>query len=134
CATPHGPLPRSAPAFPDYEPVVVAGIQQRNGTARRDGIVDLVKETYDSELDEFHSWTIDVTVTLFESAARAVRDLDSSCYSFAHGGAPDGRIRWQDGVYCAAPVVRRPNDPENLYQPTELYSSWVFVRRDRIVL
>jgi hypothetical protein len=121
-------------AFADYQPIVIGGVQLQNGSVRGDGIVDLVRETYDSELDEFHSWSVDVTVTLFDTGARAERDLDSTCHSFAHGGASGSPVRWQDGVYCATPVVRRPTDPQNQYQPSSLYSSWVFVRRDRIVL
>jgi hypothetical protein len=120
--------------FPDYDAVVVDGVQQWNGQARSDGVVDLVKETYDSELDETHSWFVDVTVTLFDSSARATRVLDSSCHSFARGGASGNPVRWQDGVYCASSVVHRRTDPSNQYLPSNLYSSWVFVRRDRVVL
>jgi hypothetical protein len=121
-------------AFPDYEALVIGGVQQRTGKARRDGVVDLVKKTYDSELDEFHSWTVDVSMSRFDTPAEAARDLDSSCYSFSRGGASGNPVRWQDGVYCTSPIVHLRNDPLNLYLPANLYSSWVFVRRDRIVL
>jgi hypothetical protein len=121
-------------ALPDYEALVIGGVQQRTGKARQDGVVDLVKKTYDSELDEFHSWTVDVSVSLFDTPAQAARDLDSSCYSFSRGGASGNPVRWQDGVYCTSPIVHLRNDPLNLYLPANLYSSWVFVRRDRIVL
>jgi hypothetical protein len=121
-------------AFPDYEAVVVGGVQQWNGQTRSDGVVDLVKETYDSELDASHSWFVDVTVTLFDSPERATRVLDSSCHSFARGGASGYPVRWQDGVYCASSVVHRRTDPLNLYLPTNFFSSWVFVRRDRVVM
>lgn len=121
-------------AFPDYEALVIDGVQQWNGQARLDGVVDLVMETYDSELNDAHSWSVDVTVTLFDSSARAARVLDSSCQSFARGGASGNPVRWQDGVYCASSIVRRRTDPLNLYLPSNLYSSWLFVRRDRVVL
>ena len=96
--------------------------------------MDLVKKTYDTELDESHSWTVDVSVTLFDTSEQATRELDSSCYSFSRGGASGGPVRWQNGVYCASPIVHRRTDPLKLYLPANLYSSWVFVRRDRIVL
>jgi hypothetical protein len=121
-------------AFPDYEAVVIGGVQQRNGQPGRDGVVDFVRKTYDSELDEFHSWTVDVSVSLFETPAGAARDLDSSCDSFSRGGASGNPVRWQDGVYCASSIVHLRNDPLKLNLPANLYSSWVFVRRDRIVL
>ena len=121
-------------AFADYEAVVIDGIQQWNGQPRLDGIVDLVTETYGSELDEAHSWFVDVTVTLFDSSARAGRVLDSSCHSFARGGASGNPVRWQDGLYCASSVVHRRTDPSNSYLPSNLFSSWLFVRRDRVVL
>lgn len=121
-------------AFPDYEAVVIGGVQQRSGQSRRDDVVDLVKKTYDTELDESRSWTVDVSVSRFDTAARAARDLDSSCYSFSRGGASGNPVRWRDGVYCASSIVHLRNDPLNLYLPSNLYSSWVFVRRDRIVL
>src|SRR5262245_27328608 len=74
-------------AFPDWEPLVIGTVQQSNRTQRKDGVVELVKKSYDSELDEASRWVVDVSVTLFVSPARAARDLDSSCYSQAHGGA-----------------------------------------------
>ena len=120
--------------FPDYEALVIGGVQQRNGQDRRDGVVDLVKKTYDSELDESHTWTVDVSVSRFDTPARAALDLDSSCYSFSRGGASGSPVRWRDGVYCASSIVHLRTDPLNLYFPSNLYSSWVFVRRDRIVV
>lgn len=120
--------------FPDYEALVNGGVQQRNGRAGPDGVVDLVKKTYDTELDEFHSWTVDVSVSLFDSSARAAEDLDSSCDSFSRGGASGSPVRWQDGLYCISSIVHHRNDPLNLHLPANLYSSWVFVRNNRIVV
>ncbi len=128
------PSIRLSSAFPDYEALVRGTIQERTGQVRRDGVVDLVKKTYDSELDEFRRWTVDVSVTLFDTSEQAARDLDSSCYSFARGGASGNPVRWQDGRYCASSIVHLRNDPLNLYLPSNLYSSWVLVRRDRLVV
>lgn len=122
-----------ASAFPDYEALVIDGVQQRSGQARQDSVVDLVKKTYDSELDESHSWTVGVSVSRFDTSARAARDLDSSCYSFSRGGASGNPVRWRDGAYCVSSIVHLRNDPLN-HMPSNIYSSWVFVRRDRIVV
>ena len=121
------------PAFPDYEALVLAGVPRTMGGARPDGVVDRFAETYDWEQNVARSWSIDVSVTLFDTAARAVRDLDSSCNSFAVGGAW-GPIRWEEGLYCVSTVMQRPTDPRNNYTLADFYTSWVFVRRDRIVL
>jgi hypothetical protein len=120
--------------FSDYDALVIGGIQQWNGQPRTDGVVDLVKQTYDSELDGAHRWFVDATVTLFDSAAHAARDIDSSCYPYARGGAAGGGVRARKGVYCVSPVTLMRTDPQNLYLPAKVYSSWVFVRRDRIVV
>src|SRR5262245_56601451 len=66
-------------AFPDYEALVRGGVQQRNGKPSRGGIVEQVKKTYDTELDESNSWSVDAIATLFDTAASASRDLDASC-------------------------------------------------------
>jgi hypothetical protein len=129
-----GPAVRLSAALPDYEALVIGGVQQRTGQAGPDGVVDLVKKTYDTELDEFHSWTVNVSVSLFDTSTRAARDLDSSCDSFSRGGAAGSPVRWQDGAYCASSIDHRRSDSTNLYLPSNLYSSWVFVRRDRIVV
>jgi hypothetical protein len=121
-------------AFPDYEAPVIGRVQERNGQLRRDGVVDLVKKTYDSELDEFHSWTVDASLTLFDTSEEAARDLDSSCDSFSRGGASGHPVRWQNGVYCVSSIVHLRNDPLHAHLPANLYTSWVFVRRDRIVV
>jgi hypothetical protein len=121
-------------AFPDYQALVTDGVQQRNGEARRDGVVDFVTKTFDSELDELHSWTVDVRVIRFDTPEGAARDLDSSCHSFSRGGAAGEPVRWQDGAYCFSSIGHRHTDPQNLYLPADLYSSWVFVRRDQIVV
>jgi hypothetical protein len=122
-----------ARAFPDYEAIVLGGVQQWNGKPSRDGVVELVKETYDTELDESHTWSVDATVTLFDSAESATRDLDASCYSFAHGGA-SAPVRSRDGIYCISPVLHVRSDPLRMYLPANVYSSWVIVRNDRIVV
>ena len=122
-----------ARAFPDYEVLVLGGIQQWNGKPSRDGVVERVKETYDTELDESHTWSVDARLTLYETAAQAGRELDSSCYSFAHGGA-SAPVRSREGVYCISPVLHTRTDPLRMYQPSNLYSSWVIVRNDRLVL
>jgi hypothetical protein len=121
-------------AFPDYEAVVIGGVQQSNGQVRKDGIVDVVTETYDANPARARTWYTDVIVTRFDTSERAARDLDSSCYSFVSGEAPDHPTRWKEGDYCLSSVLRRPTDPGNSYVPAEVYSSWVFVRRDRIVV
>jgi len=122
-----------AAVFPDYEALVIGGVQQWNGQVRQDGVVELLKGSYDSELDEAHRWFVDVTVTLFDTPARAARDLDSSCYSFRRG-AGDSPVRARKGQYCASPAVQAHTDSQNLYLPANVTSSWVFVRRDRIVV
>jgi hypothetical protein len=122
-----------ARAFPDYETLVLGGVQKWNGKPSRDGIVELVKETYDTVLDESHTWSVDATVTLFDTAESATRDLNDSCYSFAHGGA-SAPVRSRDGVYCISPVLHVRNDTLRMYMPANVYSSWVIVRNDRLVL
>ena len=122
-----------ARAFPDYEALVLGGVQQRNGKASRGGIVEQVKETYDTELDESNTWSVDATVTLFDTAESASRDLGASCYSFAHGGA-SAPVRSRDGVYCISPVLHVRNDPLRMYLPSNVYSSWLIVRNERIVV
>jgi hypothetical protein len=93
-----------------------------------------LKQTYDSELDEAHRWFVDVSLTLFDTPERATRDLDSSCNSFARGGASGGPVRARKGVYCISSVTRQSSDPQGLYLPSNFYSSWLFVRRDRLVV
>ena len=122
-----------ARAFPDYEAIVLGGVQQWNGKPSRDGVVELVKETYDTELDESHTWSVDATVTLFDSAESATRDLDAACYSFAHGVA-SAPVRSRDGIYCISPVLHVRSDPLRMYLPANVYSSWVIVRNDRLVV
>jgi hypothetical protein len=122
-----------ARAFPDYEALVLGGVQKRDGQPRRDGIVEQVKETFDTQLDESHTWSVDATLTLFDTAERAARDLDASCYSFAHGGA-SAPVRSRDGIYCISPVLHVHNDPLRTYMAANVYSSWVIVRNDRLVL
>jgi hypothetical protein len=122
-----------ARAFPDYEALVLGGVQQRNGKPSRGGIVEQVKKTYDTELDESNSWSVDAIATLFDTAASASRDLDASCYSFAHGGA-SAPVRSRDGVYCLSPVLHVRNDTLRLNLPSNVYSSWLIVRNDRIVV
>ena len=122
-----------ARAFPDYEALVLGRVQKRDGQPRRDGIVEQVKETFDTQLDESHTWSVDATLTLFDTAERAARDLDASCYSFAHGGA-SAPVRSRDGIYCISPVLHVHNDPLRTYMAANVYSSWVIVRNDRLVL
>ncbi len=95
-------------------------------------MIDLVTETYDSELDVANRWVVDVTVTLFDTPARAARDLDDSCYSFAHGGGAGG-VRWQQNHYCISSVLHLRNDLRT-HLPVDNYFSWVMVRRDRLVV
>jgi hypothetical protein len=150
CAGAIGPAPQSvdlapllevrpdlskgmARAFPDYGALVLGGVQQWNGKPSRDGVVELVKDTYDTELDESHTWSVDATVTLFDTAESASRDLNDSCYSFAHGGA-SAPVRSRDGVFCISPVLHVRSDPLRMYLPSNLYSSWVIVRNDRLVV
>jgi hypothetical protein len=120
-------------AFPDYDVLVLGGVQQWNGKPSRDGVVEQVKETYDTVLDESHTWSVDATVTLFDTTESASRDLNDSCYSFAHGGA-SAQVRSRDGVYCISPVLHVRNEPLRLSQPESVYSSWLIVRNERIVL
>jgi hypothetical protein len=122
-----------ARAFPDYEALVLGGVQKWDGQPRRDGIVEQVKETFDTQLDESHTWSVDAALTLFDTAERAARDLDASCYSFAHGGA-SAPVRSRDGIYCISPVLHVRNDPLRMYMAANVYSSWVIVRNDRLVL
>lgn len=120
-------------AFPDWELLVVRGVQQSNRKERKDGVLELVKKSYDSELDEASRWVVDVSLTLFDSPARAARDLDSACYSQAHGGA-SSTVRWRNGVYCISSMLHLHNDPRSLHLPTDTYFSWVLVRRDALVV
>ncbi len=121
-------------AFPDYDAVVVGGVNMADGRDAQDGVVDLVTETYDSELDPAQSWLVDVSVTRFDTPARAAREIDASCSSFSRGGASGHPVRWRDGVYCISSVVHQRNDPHNMYLPANFYASWLFVRSDRIVV
>lgn len=121
-----------ARAFPDYETLVLGGVQQWNGKARRDGVVELVKETYDTELDESNTWAVNATVTLFDTARSASRDLDASCYSFAHGGA-SAVVRSREGVFCISSVLHL-NNTQDGQRPSNSYFSWVIARNDRVVL
>src|SRR5262245_59969715 len=75
------------PAFPDYEALVVGGVPRTVGESRPEGVVDRFAETYDWQQNDARAWSIDVSVTLFDTAERAIRDLDTSCNSFAVGGA-----------------------------------------------
>ena len=120
-------------AFPEWEPLVIGGIQQSTRKVRTDGVVELVKKSYDSELDEAGRWVVDVSLTLFASPARAARDLDSSCYSQAHGGA-SSTVRWRNGVYCISSMMHLTSDPRSLHLPTDTWFSWVLVRRDSLVV
>lgn len=120
-------------AFPDFEPLVLEGVQLSNRKVRKDGVVELVKETYDSELDEANRWIVDVSLTRFDTPARAARELDSSCYSQARGGA-SSTVRWREGVYCISTVLHLTNDPRGLHLPTNTFFSWVIVRRDTLVV
>jgi hypothetical protein len=122
-----------ARAFPDYEAEVIGGVQQWNNKPSRGGVRERVTETYDTELDESNTWSVDATVTLFDSAESASRDLDASCYSFAHGGA-SAPVRARDGVYCISPVLHMRSDPLRMYTSANMYTSWVIVRNDRIVV
>ena len=115
-----------ARAFPDYEVLVLGGVQKSNGKPSRDDVVERVQETFDTELDESNTWSVGATLTLFDSTASAARDLDASCYSFAHGGA-SAPVRSRDGIYCISPVL-------HVNQASNIYSSWVIVRNDRLVL
>ena len=121
-----------ARAFPDYEALVLGGVQQWNRKPSRDGIVEQVKETYDTELDESNTWSVDATVTLFDTAESASRDLDASCYSFAHGGA-SAVVRSREGVFCISSVLHL-NNVQDGQRPSNSYFSWVIARNDRIVL
>jgi len=122
-----------ARAFPDYEAVVHGGVQKWNGKPSRGGVVEQIKETYDTELDESSTWSLDATLTLFDTAENAARDLNAACYSFAHGGA-SAPVRSRDGVYCISPVLHTRTDSQRMYLPANIYSSWVIVRNDRLVL
>ena len=114
-----------ARAFPDYDALVLGGVQQWNGRPSRDGVVEQVKETYDTVLDESSTWAVDATLTLFDTAESASHDLNDTCYSFAHGGA-SAPVRSRDGVYFISPVLHM--------RSSNVYSSWVIVRNERIVL
>jgi hypothetical protein len=116
-----------ARAFPDYEALVLRGVQKSNGKPSRNDVVELVQETFDTELDESNTWSVGATLTLFDTAASAARDLDASCYSFAHGGA-SAPVRSRDGMYCISPVLHVRSQASNIY------SSWVIVRNDRLVV
>jgi hypothetical protein len=118
-------------AFPDYQRIVIGGVQQSNGRARGEGIVDLVSESYDTELDTANRWVVDVHITMFDTSARAAKAIDADCYSFARS-APGG-VRWQEGDYCLSPVVRMQTDPRT-HLPANAYVSWVMARRDRVVV
>ena len=119
-------------AFPDYDTLVLGGVQQWNGKAARGGVVESVRKTYDTELDESNTWSVDATVLLFDTSDRAARELDASCYSFAHGGAAS-LVRAREGVFCISSVIHQSSDPV-LHLPTDTYFSWVIARRDRVVL
>jgi hypothetical protein len=122
-----------ARAFPDYQQLVIGGVQQSNRRVRKDGVVELLRESYDSELDEENRWVVDVSLTRFDTPARAARELDASCYSQVHGGASSS-VRWRESVYCISSVLHMHTDPRNLHLPTNTYFSWVIVRRDGLVL
>jgi hypothetical protein len=131
---PVDPSLRLFAAFPDYDALALGRISQITGEVRRDGVIDLVSHTYDFDPEHARSWFIDVSVTLFDSADRAIRDLDSSCNSFARGGASGHPVRWQEGSYCLSSVLDRPTDPRDPHETSRVHESWVFVRRDRIVV
>jgi hypothetical protein len=131
---PVDPSLRLFAAFPDYDALVLGRISQSNGEPRLDGVVDLVTHTYDFDPEHARSWFIDVSVTLFDTADRAMRDLDSSCNSFARGGASGLPVRWQEGSYCFSSLLDRPSDPRDPHETARVFASWVFVRRDRIVV
>jgi len=119
-------------AFPDYEKLVLGGVQQWNGKALDNGVVETVRKTYDTELDESNTWAVDATLILFDTPERAARELDASCYSFAHGGA-SSVVRSREGVFCISSVLYLTSDPV-LHLPANTYFSWVIARSDRVVL
>lgn len=121
-----------ARAFPDYEKLVLGGVQQWNAKAVETGVVETVRKTYDTELDESNTWAVDATLILFDTPERAARELDASCYSFAHGGA-SSVVRAREGVFCISSLMHLSSDPV-LHLPTDTYFSWVIARSDRVVL
>jgi hypothetical protein len=76
-----------------------------SGTARRRaaGVVERVTQDYDTEL-ESRTRGRSTRRPALRHAERAARELDASCYSFAHGGAAS-LVRRAEGVYCISSMI-----------------------------